>query len=56
MESHNILILVVTGITALALVVFLIIKNQRDKQLLNPDETDALDETKTDQERSADRT
>jgi len=52
MEQNNIVILAVAGIAFIALFVFLIWKNTKDKKLLNPDATDSVEETHTDQERN----
>ena len=51
MDTANIIMIVVVGIAALALVIFLIWKNQQDKKTINPDAEDAVEETMMDQER-----
>jgi LPXTG-motif cell wall-anchored protein len=51
MEKNNIIILVIVGIVLIALVVFLIRKNQKDKKLLNPDAPDSVEETHMDHKR-----
>ena len=48
MENANITIIVIVGLAALVLVVFLIIRNQKDKKELNPSGPDAVEEEKTD--------
>jgi hypothetical protein len=55
MERNNIIILFLASIAVAALVIFLIRKNQKDKKLLNPDATDAVEETRMDQDRKADK-
>jgi hypothetical protein len=55
MDQNNVIILVVAGIAFIALVVFLIWKNNKDKKLLNPDAADSVEETHMDQERRADK-
>ncbi|HEY9362845.1 MAG TPA: FeoB-associated Cys-rich membrane protein [Chitinophagaceae bacterium] len=55
MERSNIIILVRVGIALIALVVFLIWKNQKDKKLLNPDAPDSVEETHMDQKRRTDK-
>ena len=54
MEQNNIIILVIAGIAFIALVVFFIWKNNKDKKLLNPDAADSVEETHMDQEGKAD--
>lgn len=53
MDKMNILIIVV--IAAIALIVFLVWKNQKDRVKLNPDAPDAMEETRMDQERRKDK-
>jgi len=55
MDTSNIIIIVIVGIAALALVIFLIWKNQQDKKTLNPDAEDSVEETITDKERRRDK-
>lgn len=55
MNTANIITVVLVGIAALGLVIFLIWKNQKDKKTLNPDAEDAVEETMMDQERDKDR-
>jgi FtsZ-interacting cell division protein ZipA len=55
MNTANIITIVLVGIAALALIIFLIWKNQKDKKALNPDAEDAVEETMMDQERDKDR-
>jgi hypothetical protein len=54
MNSTNIITIVLVGIAALALVVFLIWKNQKDRKKLNPDAEDSVEETIMDQQRKKD--
>lgn len=56
MENKSVTILIIAGLAALLLVIFLIWKNLRDKKLLNPDSPDSVDETHNDSDRKADRT
>lgn len=51
MNNTDILILVIVGIAAAALVIFLAWKNQKDKKELNPDAPDLTEEIRMDQER-----
>ena len=55
MERNNIIILFLAGIAITALIIFLIRKNQKDKKMLNPNAEDAVEETRMDQERKADK-
>ena len=55
MGRQNIPVIVIAAIILAALVVFLIWKNRKDKKLLNPDAEDAVEETRMDQERKADK-
>jgi multisubunit Na+/H+ antiporter MnhC subunit len=55
MSTANIITIVLVGIAALALIIFLIWKNQKDKKTLNPDAEDAVEETIMDQGRDKDR-
>jgi FtsZ-interacting cell division protein ZipA len=55
MSTANIITIVLVGIAALALLIFLIWKNQKDKKALNPDAEDAVEEIMMDQERDKDR-
>jgi multisubunit Na+/H+ antiporter MnhC subunit len=54
MTTSNIITIVVVGIAALALIIFLVWKNQKDKKTLNPDAEDSVEETMMDQERRKD--
>jgi LPXTG-motif cell wall-anchored protein len=54
MDTTNIAIIVIVGVALLALVIFLIWKNKKDKKVLNPDAEDAVEETIADQERNKD--
>jgi hypothetical protein len=51
----NILSISIVVIVALAVIVLLIWKNRKDKKLLNPDASDAVEETMMDHERRKDR-
>ncbi len=55
MEISDIIIIIIAGIILLALIVFLILKNRKDKKLLNPDSEDAVQELHMDQKRRADK-
>ena len=55
MNTANIITIVFVGIAGLALIIFLIWKNQKDKNALNPDAEDAVEETMMDQELDKDR-
>ena len=55
MNTTNIFVIVIVGVALLALVIFLIWKNNKDKKILNPDAEDAVEEIITDQERNKDR-
>ena len=55
MNTANIITIVLVGIATIALIIFLIWKNQKDKKALNPDAEDAVKETMMDQEREKDR-
>ena len=55
MGRQNIPVIVIAAIVLAALVVFLTWKNRKDKKLLNPDAEDAVEETRMDQERKADK-
>ena len=54
MTTSNIVTIVIVGIAALALIIFLVWKNQKDKKTLNPDAEDSVEETMMDQERRKD--
>lgn len=54
MEGKNILALAVTGLIAVAIILFLILRNRKDQKELNPDASDSVDETHMDQERRED--
>lgn len=55
METDQIILLVIAGIAMMALVVFLIWKNLKDRKQINPDAQDAVEELNMDQERNADK-
>ncbi|NCI46221.1 hypothetical protein [Sediminibacterium soli] len=48
MENVNIPIVVIVVIIALAIVLFVTIRNQKDRKKMNPDAPDSMEETKTD--------
>jgi hypothetical protein len=50
MENINTPTIVVVIILAVAIIIFLAVKNQKDKKELNPDATDAVEEEKTENE------
>jgi hypothetical protein len=55
MSSANIIVILVV-IAAIALVVFLIIRNKKDRrELINPDATDPLGQEKREQKRGEDQ-
>lgn len=49
MENLNITTIVIVVIIGLALIVFVTVRNQKDKKELNPDAPDAVTEEKTDE-------
>lgn len=49
------IIIVLISVAAAALVIFLIWKNNKDKKLLNPDASDAVEEVMGDHERRRDK-
>jgi short subunit fatty acids transporter len=53
--ENNMTVIMIAIIAAVALVVFLIARNQKDMKELNPDITDALDEEKMEQNNDRDR-
>jgi len=55
MSELNILILVITGVIAIAIILFLILRNRKDQKMLNPDASDSVEEVHMDQERRDDR-
>ncbi len=56
MEPTGILIVVITCLLAVALVIFLIRSNRKDRDLLNPDTEESVEETHRDIESREDRT
>ena len=54
MDTASIVTIIIVGVAGLALIIFLIRKNQKDKKALNPDAEDAVEETIMDQERNKD--
>ncbi len=57
MASLNIGLIVIVGSLALALIVFLAVRNQKDKKKIMPPEAidDAVEQTRTDQQREQDK-
>jgi preprotein translocase subunit YajC len=56
MSTVNIGVLVIVGLAALALLIFMIVKNQRDKKkYFPPESTDPVEEEKTDSLRKGDK-
>lgn len=51
MGENNTVIIVIVTVAALAVVVFLFWKNQRDRKEINPDAQDRVDEQQMDQKR-----
>ena len=56
MSSDNLWVLVLGIIAAVALIVFLNVKNQKDKKDMNPDADDAVEEKRMDGERDKEKT
>lgn len=55
MEQNQILVITITILVVLALVIFLIWKNQKDKDILHPDEADSVKEVHTEEERKREK-
>lgn len=57
MSELNTGVIVIVGLAALALIVFLAVRNQKDRKKILPPETtdDPVEETKTDQQREEDK-
>lgn len=55
MSEFNTLAISLTVLAVIALVVFLILKNKKDKDSLNPDAPDTVEETHMDQKRRTDK-
>ena len=55
MEKNSVIFLIVFGLAVIALIFFLIWKNQKDKKLLDPDAPDSVEETHHDQLRDTDK-
>lgn len=56
MQGANISIIVIVVLAAIGLLVFLMIKNRRDrKKIFPPESTDPVEEEKTGQQRSKDK-
>ncbi len=49
MEKLNLTTIVIIAIIGLALIIFVTVRNQKDKKDLNPDATNAVEEEKTDE-------
>ena len=54
MDTTTIITIALVGIAALALIIFLIWKNKKDRKKLNPDAGESVEETIMDQERNKD--
>jgi FtsZ-interacting cell division protein ZipA len=54
MSELNIPMLVMTTIIVIVLIVFLIWRNRKDKDSINPDASNSVEETQMDQERRED--
>jgi hypothetical protein len=54
MEPNQIFILCLTILLVVALVIFLVRKNNRDRKAINPDEPDVMKEMRVDKERKRD--
>jgi beta-lactamase regulating signal transducer with metallopeptidase domain len=55
MEQKQLLVISVTVIVVLALIIFLIRQNRKDKENLHPGEADSVTETHTEQDRKRDK-
>lgn len=55
MEQKQLLVISLTVIAVLALIIFLILQNRKDKEILHPGESDSVTETHTEQERKRDK-
>lgn len=55
MEQQQLLVISLTVLAVLALVIFLIRQNKKDKENLHPGESDAVTETHTEQDRKRDK-
>lgn len=55
MEQNQILIISITALVVLALVLFLVRQNKKDREGMNPDEADSVKEVHTNQERKRDK-
>jgi len=55
MDTTTIITVILVGIAALSLIIFLIWKNKKDRKKLNPDAEDSVEETIMDQERNKER-
>ncbi len=55
MEQNQILVISLTVLAVLALIIFLVRQNKKDKENLHPGESDAVTETHTEQERNRDK-
>lgn len=54
MQHANWLVIILVGSAVGALIIFLIWKNKKDREIINPDAEDSVEETIMDQERRAD--
>lgn len=54
MSNTGILIIAITGVAVLALLIFVNIRNKKDRKSLNPDASDLVEETRGDKERRKD--
>lgn len=55
MEQKQLLVITLTVIAVLALLIFLIRQNKKDKEDLHPGESDSVTETHTEQDRKRDK-
>ena len=55
MENVNYFSIAIVFIVAVALIMFLIWKNKRDRKKMNPDAPDAVEKTITDKQRESDQ-
>lgn len=55
MEQTQILVISITAVVVLALILFLVRQNKKDRQEMNPGEADSVTEIHTDQERKRDK-
>jgi len=55
MEQQQLLVISLTVLAVLALIIFLIRQNKKDKENLHPGESDSVTETHTEQDRKRDK-